>query len=303
MSGRVWGYARVSDPSKQDESADVQIQRIKARADEIAAEAGELVWIAHEAESAKEVPFDKRQEYRKLMQLMQPGDTLICWQLSRIDRHPFRLVRAIEWLMNHEIRLITLREMGGRMFDLTSAYGRAMILMGAIWNDIWMEHHQEATRSAVRALRAAGEVYTPHVPFGKRRRTLSIRKWSRKPKKVDVWDVDECRLLIEWVLRHRNGESYERIIRECAVKELKRTNGQLWSRLHRGKCGKENRYTGDRVRRAIQWAERELAERGCIGPVRIDDVLPGLHRQWFGESPEGTIERVESNAPRQAASA
>ena len=265
-TGRVWGYARCFR-SDGDDSIDRQKDLFVQRAAELEREGqGKLVKVFEEKLSAEKLPYDKRPEFAAFMEACRPGDTLIVWRLDRIDRNPFRMIRAVEFLVGREIRLIVLKEHAGMKLDLSTAAGRAFIMLGAIFADFWMEYHREAVRSTIAYLKANGLPYSRRVPFGKRRITVAKQAGENgrnKRRKIDVWDDGECRQIVELVIRKRRGETYRSIGRDWIERKLCRACGVRWTK----RCGRLRHPNLNTLHRAYRWAEEHLRENTHIGNV------------------------------------
>ena len=107
---RVFGYARASR-NHQLKSPEVQEELIRQKAETI-----EGQWVrcrTDAATSATKTRWNdplRRPELGKLMRELEPGDHLIIWRLDRLERSPFGMVNALEWLVNRGVSVHILND-------------------------------------------------------------------------------------------------------------------------------------------------------------------------------------------------
>ena len=280
---RIWGYARVSKKdngqvgrdagqASDDASEETSVQRqtagIKKKAAEIAAEHG-CVFAAIEADavSGADVGFDERVGYQKLIRQMEPGDHLVVWQLSRIDRNPFRLYRACEFLVRRDIHIHSYGDTQGEI-DLDTAMGRAQLAIWGIVNDLFIENLRKSIKEALQWRKEQGLAYNRVPPLGKRREYSKNGKpiksmppiGDKTYTRMDVWDETECRLIREIKRRRDDGESFDSIAYNFAAREEKTWDGRLWAPMRRKKQQGRKRIEACYVRRAYEKYEKLLAE-------------------------------------------
>ncbi len=276
--GTLWGYAR-SSTGEQIDGPQVQADRIRTRAAQLTAKGeGVLQEIFLEHESAEKVPYLRRIQFKRLLDRMKNGDTLIlCW-LNRLERHPLRMVSACEHLARRGIRIIELTNPFTQgEIDLSTTAGRSILLMHATFVNYDSAFRSDATKAGMARAKGLGrKMGGDHLPFGhrvaKRQETEYIFQNGKQiPVRVDrkylTWDVAECQLLVELVMRHRLGETIAAIARDWHKRELRRSTGLLWS--PKAKTGKKGQVLGKRLYQAYQWAEEEIAEKGNIGGIEM----------------------------------
>jgi DNA invertase Pin-like site-specific DNA recombinase len=284
-NGRIWGYVRGSTekqyhgPARQGSMIEELDREVKKELEGIEREiadrqqtrqgrpAAVVVEAGRDACSAERVAWCNRPHFKTLMQQMQPGDTLVVWRLSRIDRWPLRALQAVQWLMDHHINLVMLSEMGGLMkVDLSTSTGVMQIL--------WMAQMLEMERNArslnakeMHAYRKAhGLAGSGHwCPFGKRKYVEYLAEFPQdysRARKYWVWDEEECQVLariIEWV---RGGESFRAVARRLQAEGVHRTG------YKRGVKVKVS-WQAWTVQEAYWRMERYLETHESLGPVAV----------------------------------
>ena len=227
---RIFCYARSSTDEQKD-SVKCQEGRFKDKCDELEAKGeGKFYKLFPEIESATEVAWTARKEFSNMVKELEEGDIVLCWTLSRIDRNPIRMLHFAEFCVNRGIHLFLLKEpfMHGNEVELTTAMGRAFLYMGAIFNDFWMEHHKEATRSAIEWRRKNGMVYTG-TPHRCKRRTWHHVDGKKDPVPVDTWDIATCQLYAEMYTRWKyHGESISSIARDMNHRKERTCPSKKW---------------------------------------------------------------------------
>gem|GEM_PF-5495317 len=303
-SRRVYTYLRGSDKYKQEESPekqkDVVAEVRRQTAEEID---GVLMDYAIELESATGVSWRDRPVLQSVFQALEPGDVLIVWRMDRIDRHPFRMIDAVNYLCNKQVGLISVQERGGMTIDLRKVQDRSFVMMMALVADWWGSFHSESVKEGVARAYRQGKAITSIPRLGQKhispngQRTLHCvfdpkdRRW--RPERSEWkghwrwdWCNTDCRTIAEIVMRHRVGESYAAIARDFYLHGRKRSCGIPWVRLCRaGRLNNarpmtlpadwERRYTKaktlDRcqISKAYALGEKLLAETGKIGHIEF----------------------------------
>lgn len=282
---RIWGYARISrgkdgrvartaaqgtDDTSGEPSIERQAAGIKAKAIELA-DKHDCVWagLFDDVVSGADVGFDERAGYQKLVRVLDRGDHLVVWQLSRIDRNPFRLYRACEFLVNRRVHIHSFGDTGGEL-DLSTAMGRATLAIMAVVNDLFIENLRASTKDALQWRKANGLAYGRHTGLGKRRQwsrngTILVRRPDRDDKTVvrtNVWDQKECDLIREVKKRHDAGESFYEIGLDFEARGEKSWDGSPWVTYGRKR---KKRADVNRVRRCYIAYEKLLDEGGELG--------------------------------------
>ena len=140
--GRLIGYARVST-SEQDET----YQRAKLT------DAGVQVrdiYVDHGVSGMK----TSRPAWDRMLDEergLQPGDTLVVWKLDRMGRNSGHVIMTIEALVSRGIHVRTLDGI-----DTTTATGKAMLGMLAVFAQMERDFNSERTRAALDHKREQG---------------------------------------------------------------------------------------------------------------------------------------------------
>lgn len=103
---KLWGYCRASTDLQKD-SPDIQEAQLRQRW-AVGDMDGEPAEIFKEHRSAVDLRYDERPAFIRLMHVVQAGDHLFVTHLDRIDRNPFGLMRAAEWLQRRDVHLHVL---------------------------------------------------------------------------------------------------------------------------------------------------------------------------------------------------
>ena len=141
---RVFAYARVSTVEQLTENQRAQI-----------AEAGYKIDVRRYVEEhvSGSVPAMVRPGFKKLLDKMESGDTLVVTKLDRIGRDSIDVQKTVELFTQHGIRLIVL-QLGN--LDLTSSSGALMVKVLAAVADFERELIVERTLAGQARARAAG---------------------------------------------------------------------------------------------------------------------------------------------------
>lgn len=230
---RVFGYARASR-NHQVKSPEVQQELIFEKAKTI-----EARWVhcrTDAAASATETRWndpDRRPELGKLMRELEPGDHLVIWRLDRLERSPFGMVNALQWLVNRGVSIHIL-EHGGMQLDLDKPMGRLLVMILAGFAGFFADQMSEAVRTAIAWRKEHGLPYAAAPPPG-RKRTRRKLPGHPKPVLVDYWDEHLCQLIREIKRRHDAGEPMSRIAEDFNRRGEKRWNGKPWARPYGAK--------------------------------------------------------------------
>ena len=141
---RVFAYARVSTVDQLTEN-----QREQITAAGYAIQARRFV----EEKVSGSVPALQRPGFKKLLERMEAGDTLVVTKLDRIGRDSIDVQKTVELCVAEDIRLIVL-QLGN--LDLTSSSGALMVKVLAAVADFERELIVERTRAGQARARAAG---------------------------------------------------------------------------------------------------------------------------------------------------
>jgi len=274
---KLWIYARVSDGELQIDSIDRQIELLMPRIHELV-EAGTGTWdesqLFTEDASGSKIEHNNRPQFAKLMGLMEPGDTLLVWAVSRIDRNPFALFRAMEFFIKRSITLISLRDMGGMTIDMSKPIGMIVLSTIAFSNQLWLDFHSGTAREEAKRRIANEQPHGTRQPWGMKKvyAPHPYKETRNVPK--HVVDEDECRFLAQLVYRHDNGESFLSIAKELYAKNAKRASGQVWvyksNTRHLG-------YSYPKLRKAYDWTVKHVRENnGKLRGFPIEQLVPSV---------------------------
>lgn len=140
----IIGYARVST---KDQSLNSQVDAIK----KYAAERGEQVEIFTEKESGAK---KDRAELENAMRTVRAGDTFVIYKLDRLARSTKQLYELTDKLKERGADFVSLQD----NIDTTTAAGRAMFGMLAVFAEFERNMIQERTQAGLQAARRRGKV-------------------------------------------------------------------------------------------------------------------------------------------------
>lgn len=138
----IIGYARVST---QDQSLDLQIDAIE----KYAKEKGEPVEIYSEKESGGKAD---RKELEHAIKAAQEGNTFVVYKLDRLARSTKQLYELTDKLSEKGVHFVSLND----SIDTTTAAGKAMFGMLAVFAEFERSIIQERTKSGLEAARKRG---------------------------------------------------------------------------------------------------------------------------------------------------
>ena len=141
---RVFAYARVSTVEQLTENQREQIAAAGYRID---------TRRYVEEKVSGSVPAQQRPGFKKLLDRMEAGDTLVVTKLDRIGRDSIDVQATVALFVALEIRLVVL-QLGN--LDLTSSSGALMVKVLAAVADFERELIIERTRAGQARARAAG---------------------------------------------------------------------------------------------------------------------------------------------------
>lgn len=138
----LYGYARVSVREPADKNLDLQVERL-VRA---GCAAGNI--RAEEASGAK----NDRGGLLELLELVEPGDTLMVTHIDRLSRGLIYGLQVIEGLQNAGVEFRSLSE----DFDTTSANGKLQLQMVLAFSEWWRNSIRERSIAGQEKARAEG---------------------------------------------------------------------------------------------------------------------------------------------------
>ena len=161
---RVFAYARVSTVEQLTENQRGQIAEARYKID-----ARRYV----EEHVSGSIPAMMRAGFKKLLDRMEPGDTLVVTKLDRIGRDSIDVQKTVKLFTELGIRLIVL-QLGN--LDLTSSSGSLMVKVLAAFADFERELIVERTLAGQARARAAGtHMGRPAKTTNEQRQTIRKR--------------------------------------------------------------------------------------------------------------------------------
>ena len=139
----IIGYARVSTV---DQNLDIQISAIE----NYAKEKNEPVEIYFEKESGGKA---NRKELNNAIKAAQKGNTFVVYKLDRLARSAKQLYDVTEVLKDKWVNFVSLKD----SIDTTTAAGKAMFGMLAVFAEFERAIIQERTRSGLESARKKGK--------------------------------------------------------------------------------------------------------------------------------------------------
>ena len=212
----------------------------------------------------------RRPGLERMLGRLSEVDTVVTWRLDRLARSVSGFSKLLE---NFEGAGVKLATADGQV-DMTTAAGRAMVQMTAVFAELEAGTTSERARQMHAYKRARGE-WVGNVPFG----------FRRAGKGIEV-DPDRFALLEEAARRYVGGESLRRIAADVGI--------------HHPNLARALR--SDRVVDALPPEVaaplvREMAERGRTGtraqqsPPRRDRPLRRLRRRSHDHGGPTKVER------------
>lgn len=102
-----------------------------------------------------------RSSLQELLNYAREGDTLICYDLSRLGRTAIGVLKLLDELEKRKINFISVKE----NFDTTSTFGKFTIQLLAAINELNRSVINEKVRAGIESARARGKVGgRPKVP-------------------------------------------------------------------------------------------------------------------------------------------
>lgn len=222
----IWGYIRMSD-QKQENSPKVQAEQIRKFAETLD---GTFVGFRlDEAVSASKVMFEDRDEARKLMNDLRPGDHLIVCKLDRLGRSVIDLHKVLDKLNRMQINIYILNFGNGRL-DLTTVMGKAIIGLFAVLAEMESGLISERTKEAMAYRKKMGLVSHSRPKYGYTLKRKPAKIGQRKGDAYYTRHEEECRAIKEIYERHSHGESMPRIFYDFRKRKLIRADGLPWAK-------------------------------------------------------------------------
>ncbi len=152
------GYARVST---QEQETDMQIDALR--------KAG-VTLIHEEKRSGGD---RKRPVLAKVLDDLQPGDTLVVYKLDRVARSLKHLLEILERLEEIKVGFRSLTE----TIDTTTPAGRMMMQIIGAFAEFERELIRERTRAGIKAAKARGVVFGRNYGIPLEQQSVMMQKW------------------------------------------------------------------------------------------------------------------------------
>ena len=140
MSGKLFGYARVSVASDADANNLENQRRVLADCEQVFEDVGsEASW--------------NRPGLNRLKAALQPGDCVKVAALDRLGRSLTEVLELLGWLKENQVEVISLRE----SIDQDSAMGRAMLHLAIVFAEMERDLVRERTLAGLEWVKATGK--------------------------------------------------------------------------------------------------------------------------------------------------
>jgi len=222
----IFGYIRVSDWERQENSEAVQEDLIDKRA-AIADIPGTYVGCLVDYLSSKQFSFDQRPHGQWLLRNVRSGDSIIVTKMDRFGRTLGDMTETIERLYDRGAAIYILNH-GGTPLAVDSTVGRAMIGFLAVSARLENDLRADRIRETIAYRKAKGLPYYKHPPFGKRTEVYTDESGRRQKRWVR--DDEQCQLLLEvYRLHYTQGWSLAQIAELLDRRGAKDQKGSPWS--------------------------------------------------------------------------
>ena len=153
---RTWGLARVSTVLQETAVQEDQL-RIAAKLYGL-----EPITILSEPEgtSGKKTRFANRPMGRYLMQVAEPGSTIMVTKIDRLARSTVDLRFVMEYFTNRGVRIIVLNAFSGEALDMSNVTHKLFIGFLGLIAEFEADLVSSRTREALQYRRRAGLAYT-----------------------------------------------------------------------------------------------------------------------------------------------
>jgi site-specific DNA recombinase len=174
------GYVRVSTQGQVEDGVSLDAQEAKIRAWAVANDAAEVTIYRDEGLSGKRAVV--RPGLAAALEVVRPGDALVCYSLSRLSRSTKDTLALAEALAKKDADLVSMSE----KIDTTSAAGKMIFRLLAVLAEFERDQVSDRTRFALAHKRANGEKTGGSVPFGYRVRRGKLVKDAEEQKAIDL---------------------------------------------------------------------------------------------------------------------
>lgn len=119
----------------------------------------------------------QRPEFKKMMDFIREGDTLIISEYSRLARSTSDLLSTVNTLNSKGVQLISLKE----KLDTTTAQGKLMLTMFAALSEFERELILERQREGIAIAKEQGKYKGRQpIPYDKKNFLVECERWLRK---------------------------------------------------------------------------------------------------------------------------
>jgi len=171
---RVYGYSRVSSEQQRQSGASIEAQAQKIRAQALLKEVTLTEIITDEGESGKN--FD-RPGMKRLLDMVRANevDMVIVTNLDRVSRSARDTDDLIKLFTKHNVTFISIAQ----SFDMSTASGRLMMGITALYAQFEREANSERTATALQQIKRSGCPAGP-APYGFRAQERPIVNGKRQ---------------------------------------------------------------------------------------------------------------------------
>lgn len=210
MSGKAIGYLRVS--SKSQATKGVSLKEQKVRIEAWAAGVHKDLTIFRDAgvSGYKE----DRPGLTAALDAVEPGDTLVVYEVSRLSRRTIHHLLVLEDLHR---RGVAVHSIVGGPVDMDTASGKFKSGIDALVAQQYRDYISERTKAALGFKKARHEVYTGIAPFG----------WTRKGKKL-IANALQQRVIAIIKRLHARGRSLRGVAQRLNAHGLTASQGGRW---------------------------------------------------------------------------
>lgn len=170
-------YSRKSRITEKGESVENQINLCK----EYGKAVGITEFIVYEDDGFSGGNIERPQFQRMISDAkLKKFNYLICYRLDRISRNVSDFTKTIDYLKDHNIEFISIRE----QFDTSNPMGRAMMNIAAVFAQLERETIAERIKDNMLELSKTGRWLGGTAPLGFRSEAVEYSDGNGKPKKM-----------------------------------------------------------------------------------------------------------------------
>lgn len=154
-------------------------------------------------------------------------DTLVCYRLDRISRHVGDFSNTLDFLQQHNINFICIKE----QFDTTTPIGRAMINVASVFSQLERETTAERIKDNMLEIAKNGKWTGGKLPFGYRSDKIEVMSDNGKVKKIPRLIINDNEAEIVRLLYSKYMElgSLHKLEVFCTQNQIKSTSGIVFT--------------------------------------------------------------------------